>query len=239
MIRNLCIALLLGLSAAVAASTTGCQLASQTSDNAADTESLNAQIAELERELALARANSRALATDVQTQSFENATLTTELNRTRDVLEYAERQFIALEQGLKQKETRASAVATIAEAELRYDRAVQSNPSLLETAHIEEALAKRQLSDHMLNEKRYAASVYFARRASELVELAVSATRPVRIVNVATANMRSGPGMDHDVVARLERGTVLVQLAAESDWYRVDAGGGQAGWVHESVTVVR
>jgi len=230
---------MIGLVAVATSATTGCQMAGQTSASAADTEALNARVAELEREVAQARAHARELATDVQAQAFENATLTLELNRTRDVLEYAERQFIALERGLKQKETRASAVATIAEAQLRYDRAVQSNPALLEDPHIEEALAKRQLSDHMLNEERYAASVYFAHRATELVEMAVSATRPVRIVNVSSANMRSGPGMDHGVVAKLVRGTVLVQLAAANDWYRVDAGNGQAGWVHESVTSVK
>ena len=229
----------LGLIAAATASAYGCQYAGGGSGSAADADSLSAVVAQLEDQLAVARAESRRLATNFETQSYENAVLTTELERTREVLEYAERQFIALERGLRQKETRASAVATIAEAQLRYDRAVQSNPALLDDPHVGEALAKRQLADHMLNEQRYAASVYFAHRATELVDIAVSAARPVRFVKVSNANMRSGPGLSHDVVAKLDRGTVLVQLASEADWFRVEIPGGQAGWVHESVTAVR
>ncbi len=62
-----------------------------------------------------------------------------------------------------------------------------------------------------------------------------SRVRTIHIVAVDRANVRQGPGMEFDVLARFALGTVLFQIDADASWYRVKALNGTAGWVHESV----
>ena len=179
------------------------------------------------------------LTAEVIEKTEVNRLLHEELDQTRDVLEYAEKQFISLEKGLQQHETKASAVAALAEARLAYDKRIRQDPSSGRFANVRQAKVKIRKSDEMLDANRYAASVYFANRAIRLLGEAGDPRNRIVIVAVENANIRSGPGLQHDVLDSLPLGTVLIRMGNESSWYRVKTKSGVSGWIHESVTIAR
>ena len=161
--------------------------------------------------------------------------LTFELDRTREDLEYAEKQFISLERGLQNNETKASAVASLAEAKLAYDAILRAKPDAQNRPDVQTAAAKIENSDQLLSERRYGASVYFSKRALNMLSDKHD-ERNIRIVSVKRANLRTGPGLEHQVLDRVALGTVLVELESASSWYKVRMVDGRAGWIHKSVT---
>ena len=58
---------------------------------------------------------------------------------------------------------------------------------------------------------------------------------PHMVVRARTANLRSGPGQKHKVVARLEQGDVLATLKKQSGWAQVRRANGQSGWVAQNL----
>jgi N-acetylmuramoyl-L-alanine amidase len=60
------------------------------------------------------------------------------------------------------------------------------------------------------------------------------------VVNTSFLNIRTGPGVGHDVMAVVKGGTVLPVVARQSDnvWYQVDTNAGR-GWVNRRYTVTR
>lgn len=220
---------------------TACTPKSASKRNAAAVDSLQAELASCKaqgRELDEKNAALVKLTSQLQKDEETNRALQAELDLTREVLEYAERQFISLEKGLQSHETKASAVAALAEARLAYDKIVRTDPKAAQQNHIRDALEKIEKSDEMVLKQRYAASVYFARRAMRLIE-----ERPqsggIRVISVDQANVRKGPGMQYDVIAMVDIGTILVEIEHQSPWLRVETKGGLEGWVHESVTALR
>ena len=157
-----------------------------------------------------------------------------ELERTREYLDYAEAQFISLERGLQSRESKASAVATLAEAKLAYDKRIREDRLAGKLRNVQQAKAKIAKSEELLTQKRYAAAVYFAKRAKRLLE--TEERTIIHIVSVGQANLRRGPGLKHDVLHRLTLGTVVIQTGAQSNWYQVKTRDGKKGWIHQSVT---
>jgi uncharacterized protein YgiM (DUF1202 family) len=227
--------------AAVAACTllplSACEKA-QTRGHAAGADSLRTALERVEKQRQELRQQNATLQELTGQLEDGNRHLQSELQHTRAVLEYVERQFISLEQGLQSYETKASAVAALAEARLGYDKLIREDPDAAKRPAVAEALEKIQKSDEMIPKQRYAASVYFAKRALRLLE-EYNTGGNVRIVTVNEANMRQGPGLDFDVVSRVSLGTVLIELEYKSPWYRVETESGLSGWVHESVTALR
>ena len=164
--------------------------------------------------------------------------LTSDIDRLGEVLEYAERQFISLERGLQNNETKASAVAALAEAKLAHNATLREDPKTHDLDVIQQSRGKIETSDKLLSQNRYAASVYFAKKALRLIN-DKDVRRNVRIIAVDYANIRRGPGMEYEVLAQLALGTVLFELGSDSSWYQVETVDGKAGWVHRSVTLTR
>ena len=63
---------------------------------------------------------------------------------------------------------------------------------------------------------------------------------PHLVVNTSFLNVRTGPGVGHDVMAVVKGGTVLpvVSRLAGNIWYQVDTNAGR-GWVNRTYTVTR
>jgi len=198
---------------------------------------LQSRTDELESELEQRNAEIVELSADVEELRLSNEALLDRLDRTYEVLEYAETQFISLERGIQQDETKASAVAAIAEGQLALEKKL-SNPHR-DPEIMDAAKDKLERSDELLNHKRYAASVYFAQRALRLLEQTRGEVQEIRVVSVDSANLRSGPGITFDVVGRLPLGTVLMQIDSNSAWFHVETKNGGNGWIHESVSVAR
>ena len=175
------------------------------------------------------------LTAEVENLREVNVALEDDLVRTKDDLDYVEKQFIILEHRLMQSpETKASAVAALAEAKLGYEKLLRENPKAANKSTVVQAKEKMDLSDEMLAKKRYAAAIYFANRAARLLN-----ERPhektILIVSVGVARLRNGPGTNYSVLAHLSLGSVLYQLERQDGWYRVETERGRQGWIHESI----
>lgn len=164
--------------------------------------------------------------------------LEAELRQSREALESAEKQFISADIGLQSSETKASAVAALAEARLAYDRTLRENPDAGALANVQMAREKVRQGEDQLSRERFASSVYFAKRAVTLLEESPS-RKMVRIISVDQANMRRGPGLEYDVIERLVMGTVLYESKSINNWHKVRTRDGLEGWVHASVTAAR
>lgn len=184
---------------------------------------------DLERELR--KQKSRVLRLSAEIQYLES-----ELARTRELLEQVERQFITFERNLYTNETRASAVASLAEARLAHDKMARTHGTSETSKNLMKmVLAKIEASDQLLAKTRYNGSVYFSRRALRL--LAGEQDRKLmRVVSVENANLRRGPGLNYEVVTRLAIGTTLFQLDKKNEWMRIQTRTGVQGWIHTSVT---
>ena len=51
------------------------------------------------------------------------------------------------------------------------------------------------------------------------------------VVSNPTANLRAGPGTNHKLVDKLQRGELLRTLETRADWVRVARANGQTGWI--------
>ena len=178
------------------------------------------------------------LTAEAENYAENNRYLEDELARSRETLDYLEKQFINLERGLQNDETKASAVAALAEAELAYDKAIREDPEALSRVNIRQAKEKIEKSDALFVDGRYNSSVYFSKRAIRLLK-EKRQVRKIRIVSVTHANIRAGPGLNFAVVDQLSLGTVLIQMGDKEDWFKVATRNGAEGWIHASVTTAR
>lgn len=195
---------------------------------------LRAQLAARELDLAKSRAQ-------LETESEMHRLLQAELEATTADLDYVESQFITLERGLKRNETRATAVAAIADAQLVQKRLRDDQPGVIPQpvwAEVDERMAAAEAS---IAEEHFTAAVYYAHRALRLMtrtersRSAFFATGVARVVSVTSANLRAGPGPRHDVLGQLAYGTILVELTAVEDWRRVKTRDGAEGWIHHTL----
>jgi hypothetical protein len=59
--------------------------------------------------------------------------------------------------------------------------------------------------------------------------------KPTIVVTAPLANIRSGPGMAHDVVVRAKKDDEFRFLAEKGEWFQVQLSDGRSGWLHQNV----
>ncbi|MBW2502395.1 MAG: SH3 domain-containing protein [Deltaproteobacteria bacterium] len=55
------------------------------------------------------------------------------------------------------------------------------------------------------------------------------------IIRVFKGNLRSGPGLQDDIIAQLDHGTIMSVLARSGEWLKVTDAGEVSGWVHREI----
>ena len=56
------------------------------------------------------------------------------------------------------------------------------------------------------------------------------------IVNAKqSGNMRSGPGLNHPIIANVKRGVVLQKLDQKGEWQKLKHSQGTVGWMHQNL----
>ncbi len=60
-------------------------------------------------------------------------------------------------------------------------------------------------------------------------------THKTVIIKVDTANMRSGPGTNNDIVATVKKGVVFKYLSSQGSWHKVSYKDEITGWMHSSL----
>ena len=141
--------------------------------------------------------------------------------------------------------TRAEAASGLAEAEV----AVQSLKTAggpRATAELAQATKLLTQSGAEFNKQNYAGSLYLATQTKRLASAAKGRlsgdgngarpgestfTAPVRLQTVRRCNVRGGPGTNFKVLFTVEAGTSVTGYSYTSNWIRVTAEDGRAGWV--------
>jgi acyl-CoA thioesterase FadM len=203
---------------------------------------------------ALSRENSR-LRTRLDSQELDIAKLRADFQRQFELNEFlqednehlkselrrVEQQFVTFEQRLRAQETKASAVAATAETQLLFDKLSSDKSSPLDSLTVNEVESWLATADEMVRKKKYAAAVYYAKRAMRSLNQAdrrqtlALVDGDTRIIIVSIANLREGPGSNHSVIAKLSYGTVIVQTKVDNDWSEVRTQAGETGWIHNSL----
>jgi len=60
----------------------------------------------------------------------------------------------------------------------------------------------------------------------------------VGVVNTATLNLRSGPGVEYPSVAKLMKGVRFIVISKSSNWLQIQTDDGFSGWLNERYTIV-
>jgi hypothetical protein len=177
---------------------------------------------------------------EIEAQKELNRLLRRELEATTADLDYLESQFINPSNRSTREETRASAVAAIADVQLLYDKARgQSADST--TDILQDVESRLAAADYQIQRRNYVAAVYYANRAMRTLDESERRRRTVftegdtRIISVPTANLREGPGRGNRIIGKLGYGTLMVELAQKDQWIRVRTRDGTEGWVYGSL----
>jgi len=227
----------------------GCaSLSSRSGATGMDPDSLSASASALSAENARLRTrldsqdlDMAKLRAEHQRQTELNEFLQEDNEHLKSELRRVEQQFVTFEQRLRAQETKASAVAATAEAQLMFDKLSADESSPLDSLTFNEVESWLTTGDEMVRKKKYAAAVYYAKRAMRALNQAdrrqtlALVDGDTRIIIVSVANLREGPGSDHTVVAKLSYGTVIVQTKVDNDWSEVRTQAGKTGWIHNSL----
>lgn len=95
----------------------------------------------------------------------------------------------------------------------------------------------------MMNNSSWRKLILFLLVAAMLVlgpAVAIAQAEPHLVVNTYRLNLRSGPGVGHNIIATVAGGTALpvIKLQVGSDWIQVSSSAG-LGWVNSSYAVAR
>lgn len=190
----------------------------------------------------IARLEIMLLARDVQV-----AELQTQLDQTR-------RELVRNMAMLQSQASRAEAASGMAEAETAREALarVLDGTETPEFARVGDLIDE---STREFNRENYAGALYLANEARTLARTARSLAGssddgslapgeeafalPVPLQTVSRSNIRSGPGLGHEILFTLDPGTELTGRAHTNQWLRVLDGQGREGWIfHTLVSAV-
>lgn len=158
---------------------------------------------------------------------------------------------------LRSIESKAEAASTIAEAEIAL-KALQTRAASSDWVALDEiAIAEHllEMSADEFNTQNYGGALYLANQAKGRVRTAqdrldsmantppssgeASFAQPLRLKVLKKSNLRSGPGLEHEIVAELEKGTLIVGMSYKGRWIQVKAPGEMTGWIYQPLVGVR
>jgi hypothetical protein len=160
---------------------------------------------------------------------------------------------------LRSMESKAEAATTIAEAEIAF-KALQKQAASFDWITLDEI----DISEHLLemsaqefNAQNYGGALYLANQAKGRVRTAqdrlnsmvnnspgsgegsLSFVQPLPLKVLKRSNLRSGPGLEHEIVVQLEKGTLIVGLSHSKHWIQVEAPGEITGWIYRPLVGAR
>lgn len=158
---------------------------------------------------------------------------------------------------LRSMESKAEAASTIAEAEIAF-KALQSRAASFDWVALDEIAITEHLlemSAQEFNVQNYGGALYLANQAKGRVRTAQdrlssmantsppagedSFAQPLPLKVLKKSNLRSGPGLEHEILAELEQGTLIVGLSHKGPWIQVQAPGEMTGWIYRPLVGAR
>ncbi len=197
----------------------------------------------------------------LKSQAIEQDTVINELRRRSDAqqkrLGDAIVDVVRSKAKLRSMESKAEAASTIAEAEIAF-KALQSRAASFDWVALDEiAIAEHllEMSAQEFNVQNYGGALYLANQAKGRVRTAqnrlssmantpsssgkASFAQHLPLKVLKKSNLRSGPGLEHKVVAELEKGTFIVGLSQKGMWIQVKAPGEMTGWIYRPLVGAR
>lgn len=209
--------------------TSRAELEQQIQQLTAENEALKTKAAELERRLAL--------------ESKERAAQEELLEQMRTDLLAAVDEATQAKSALEKPGSRATAIATLAEARIALDKARQHPLADRVKGHLDSAERMIAAASRQQAAGNFNGAFYFARSAERTVEGALKLAQleaeqsgRVLVVALAQANLRQSPSPEGDKIAQLGQGAKVIQLEKRGEWIRVYVQeSGVTGWLHVSV----
>ena len=197
------------------------------------------------------RAELEDRAARLQLQIFERDV---QLRELRDQLEATRLELVRNMARLQSQASRAEAASGMAEAEIAL-AAVRRAPGGAALPELTQAQALFEQSSSEFDTENYGGALYLATQVRTLVRGGQARLRgagagelrsgetlfavPVPLLTTGRTNVRSGPGLDFDVLFILDAGVTLVGQSYTSQWVRVVDDGGREGWVFHTLVSSR
>jgi hypothetical protein len=225
---------------------------------------LRSEISSLKQALATSEQKVQRLGQELSTlkiQAIEQDTVINELRRRSEAqqkrLGAAIVDVVRSKAKLRSMESKAEAASTIAEAEIAF-KALQSRAASFDWVALDEiAIAEHllEMSADEFNIQNYGGALYLANQAkgrvrtaqdrlSSMVNTSPSSgedffSQPLPLKVLKKSNLRSGPGLEHEVLAELEKGTLIVGMSHKGLWIQVKAPKEMTGWIYRPLVGAR
>jgi hypothetical protein len=154
---------------------------------------------------------------------------------------------------LRSLESKAEAASTIAEAEIDIN-ALKERPVSADKVEKEEASAAENLLKMSIREfksSNYGGALYLANQSKGQVrtlqlrlkggmekapmENEMAFARPLQLKVLANSNLRSGPGLDNELVGKLSQDALVKGLSYSGLWVHVETAEGKMGWLFHTL----
>ena len=158
---------------------------------------------------------------------------------------------------LRSLESKAEAASTIAEAEIAVN-AMKERIAVADDVMKEEFAAAEQLlkmSAREFKNRNFGGALYLANQSKGQVralQMHLSGdlekppmedekrfVKPLPLRVLANSNLRSGPGLDNDIVGRLGKNALVTGHAYSGRWVRVETSEGAVGWLFQPLVAPR
>jgi Bacterial SH3 domain len=83
------------------------------------------------------------------------------------------------------------------------------------------------------------ATAQLGQPASVPTPVKIETVKPTVVVTSPLVNVRSGPGISHEMVKQVKKDDILDFLGEQGEWFQVQLGGGRTGWIHRNVASKR
>ena len=193
---------------------------------------------------------------NLQIQLLEKEALTTELERHS--LEQQKRfddavvEVVRAKAKLRSLESKADAASTIAETEIAVkalkNRVPDKQESMTEITKAEKLL---EMSSGEFKRQNFGGALYLASQAKaqirmgrlmlsdekniDFLEGEVLFVQPLPLLVTKNSNLRSGPDLDHKIMASLKEGDMVIGYSYKGNWVRIETADKKSGWIFQSL----
>ena len=151
---------------------------------------------------------------------------------------------------LRGMENKAQAASQLAEAEIAL-KTLRDLPGGGEVPEYGRAAELIESGTREFTNENYGGAIYLGNQAKTIISLAqariedrrrrggsgdeVSFQAPLPLAVSVGANVRDGPGLDHDVITVLPGSSQVVGYSYKGEWVRVRLEDGREGWIHQTL----
>lgn len=219
----------------VCISTMGCGIAPHNPTAPRVQSELDSGVKDADRSVVVAEALHNADIFRIEQLEREAKRLKAELHRAQEIL-------VAVESGLKSGYTRADAVKSMAEVQIKLEKTTSFSP--WHPDKITHAQNKLEIAQSHIDAGRFGVGIFHIYEASNLVDIvssendAIQKSENLLLVSAERVNLRGGPSTSYDVITTLPRRTPLFLEERTDKWMLVRTPSGTVGWIYSGLVAM-